>query len=156
MLQVSEGWGSFSLLPPGCGAAQGSHPGSICKLPVLFHVTQPLPIATGARGAAREATGPHCPATGPWPCRSKELNLVVLKDFSPLLRFHRLLRASGAEVERLLWWWKNFHTFQRYGRWDFCAVTFLQLQLLICKKAREASPLIHCLLGRSVLEEWKH
>lgn len=74
------------------------------------------------------------PTTGPWPSRSKEPRLAVLEGLGPLLRFHRLLRAPGAELEQLLGWRKNFHTFPRPGRWDFClissaAIAYLQKSL---------------------------
>lgn len=35
-----------------------------------FHITQPLSVAAGARGAAHVATGTHYPTTGPWSCHS--------------------------------------------------------------------------------------
>lgn len=57
----------------------------------------------------------------------------------------------SAEVEQLPWWW-NSHTFHREG---FCAIVSLA-GVAYLQKSWEASPLILCLLGRNVLEEWEH
>ena len=102
-----------------CGSPEGEVPSPVSLQAVEQH--KALTPAASANCPCRSTSLSLCPwqlAPGEppvWPPAlvvqqqvpghaAPELNLVVVKDFGPLLGFHRLLLcSSGAEVEQLLW-----------------------------------------------------